>query len=617
MLHRGASRAVSFRKWIAVALVFFCLYILWGFYSRPKWRVVGDVNWDMDTCNGRVEFISQAHVRHERDFSLLDLERGIATVPYDVPAFRPLSPATLSFFDLLRSSQDGIATAGEPEVIDYYGSLSFSYSGSFASSDSPAKLAEPKSHGNPNGHVLYHVLWLDGQTDQSCPPCRQCYHKLAVLVKSYLATQDLDRTRLILYTDNVEGVSVNPQMRPLLPYLHLVRYSPKDIAKGTFMENNPLLEVADTKAYLTSDLFGWLVLYAYGGVYIDADTVLLNDFYPIYQKEFWARWACTDEIAVGVLRFRRRSPMVHAMLKELSRTAPRSDSYAWGSDLINQVLSKLEKANSPILRTVELLPACYFYPEWCMEGHHDYFSSRSGDKALYLGAFAYHWHGAGGRRYVLPTEHYSQFDRHEILIDRKLRLRFGQRAAHAIVSSETFDKYQAEPVCYRYQEQASVHRRRQSVALFVAMVVACVLAMARCLPPSHPLNTPWNRWIGPALIRGCSLAIQVMRPLGCVFGCFEYLAAKLRALWLRLSAAVHDNMLLRNLTQRLLSCLPMPMRPWASRACPVLLFFVLTSTSVNNPSPSLWIFLFLFFSLLSLSCFLSCSFFSYFRRVCS
>jgi mannosyltransferase OCH1-like enzyme len=39
------------------------------------------------------------------------------------------------------------------------------------------------------------------------------------------------------------------------------------------------------------DLFRMLVLYRYGGIYVDFDSILFSDFGPMLGKEFWARYA--------------------------------------------------------------------------------------------------------------------------------------------------------------------------------------------------------------------------------------------------------------------------------------------------------------------------------------
>jgi hypothetical protein len=44
------------------------------------------------------------------------------------------------------------------------------------------------------------------------------------------------------------------------------------------------------------------------------------------------------------------------------------------------------------------------------------FSEGSRKKPLFLGGFAYHWHGGGGKRFELNVGHGSQFDRTEEIV---------------------------------------------------------------------------------------------------------------------------------------------------------------------------------------------------------
>lgn len=108
--------------------------------------------------------------------------------------------------------------------------------------------------------------------------CRLCMHKLQVLVKSFLATQDLcklpslvhlqlmingvesdqrvcvciiARCSLIVHTDDVDGLRGSAELRALLPYFQVVPFDMHAIAKDTEFEGQWVLDVVDSKAYLT------------------------------------------------------------------------------------------------------------------------------------------------------------------------------------------------------------------------------------------------------------------------------------------------------------------------------------------------------------------------------
>jgi c-di-GMP-related signal transduction protein len=56
---------------------------------------------------------------------------------------------------------------------------------------------------------------------------------------------------LIVHTDDVVGLRTSQELRALLPYFQIVKFDMHAIAKDTEFEGAWVLDVVDSKAYLT------------------------------------------------------------------------------------------------------------------------------------------------------------------------------------------------------------------------------------------------------------------------------------------------------------------------------------------------------------------------------
>lgn len=376
----------------------------------------GSPDWDPVACIPYVANISASWTHQHGDISLADIEAGLDQFSGQLPPQQELPYYPLWDKDVSIN-----------DVLGYW-------------NDSTPKTGQWR---HP-----FHILWVDGQTNKNCPTCRLCMHKLQVLVKSFLATQDLSRCSLIVHTDDVAGLKASEELEPLLPYFQLVPFDMHAIALDTEFEGQWVLDVVDSKAYLTGDLFRMLVLYRFGGIYVDFDSILFSDFGPLLGKEFWARWECTTDMSPGIMSLNKNGELATLVFRQLTQTKPEADTYQWGTDLITRIYYDLGP-DHPVLKDLFVAPACYFYPEWCTQSQGPYFSEKSRNKPLFLGGFAYHWHGGGGKRFELNVGHGSQFDRTEQIIDEKLKIRFGWDAAKTL-TTPTLDKYAPPPTCKRY-----------------------------------------------------------------------------------------------------------------------------------------------------------------------
>lgn len=66
----------------------------------------------------------------------------------------------------------------------------------------------------------------------------------------------------------------------------------ESLAKGTALEGSDLLYAKDSKAWVDGDLVRLLVTWAYGGVWVDMDSLLTRDLSPLIEHEFVTQWDC-------------------------------------------------------------------------------------------------------------------------------------------------------------------------------------------------------------------------------------------------------------------------------------------------------------------------------------
>ena len=252
--------------------------------------------------------------------------------------------------------------------------------------------------------------------------------KELMVLKSYLATQDLEKTKLIIWSDY--DISDHPAIQPYkgLGCLDFRIYDPYEEAKGTPVEGVGQLAANDTKYYLKSDFLRILAGYKYGGVWIDMDIVFLRDFKPILDQEYMYQWGGdTDFAAQGacatVLSLFKESEFATELLSELLRMPIIPDSTIWGKDMFAQLWRRYPKFT--------IFPSTFFNTEWLISkvSPEERDSAKLGwfdgklqkQDHLFLDAFAWHWHNSTNKDKSIVDG--SKFDLLEKLTDKKLRQR--------------------------------------------------------------------------------------------------------------------------------------------------------------------------------------------------
>lgn len=151
------------------------------------------------------------------------------------------------------------------------------------------------------------------------------------MLKSFFATQDISSTRFILWSNG--DLSANLILSKYVdkyPDAFALRVVDIDeMAKGTSLEGSTLLKSKDNKAWTDGDLVRLLLLWAYGGVWIDMDSLLTRDLEPLLEHEFVTQWDCYGKYLLCFFRrktptlsYRQTLPTAQRCLNALPQTLP-------------------------------------------------------------------------------------------------------------------------------------------------------------------------------------------------------------------------------------------------------------------------------------------------------
>lgn len=119
-------------------------------------------------------------------------------------------------------------------------------------------------------------------------------------IDSFLATQDLSRSKLILWTNDAEGLSATTLGAKYLmdwPGVFEIReIDVKEMTKGTVLHRTTALEgMYDGSAWVDGDAVRLLALWNHGGIWFDMDEILTRDLGILTEHEFVTQWDCRGE----------------------------------------------------------------------------------------------------------------------------------------------------------------------------------------------------------------------------------------------------------------------------------------------------------------------------------
>lgn len=144
-------------------------------------------------------------------------------------------------------------------------------------------------------HLTYHTYW---RSDLIPFGDRQS----ATLI-AFLATQPLSHSKLILWSNGADSLRENENVKEIMgkwsDYIEIRQADMAVLTKGTELAG--ILSGAygggmyDQKGWVDGDAVRLLVLWHFGGVWMDMDEVLTRDIHPLTESEFVTQWDCYGE----------------------------------------------------------------------------------------------------------------------------------------------------------------------------------------------------------------------------------------------------------------------------------------------------------------------------------
>lgn len=155
----------------------------------------------------------------------------------------------------------------------------------------PQQLLERQQKNNGGGGEItyFHTYW---RVDLAPFEEREEY-----FLKSFFATQTIHNNNTVLIIWSNGDLSSSPILSKwlnLYPHaLQLRQFDMVELARGTALEGNyPLLHLEDSRAWVDGDVLRLLVLWVFGGVWVDMDFLFTRDIGPLLEHEFLMRWDC-------------------------------------------------------------------------------------------------------------------------------------------------------------------------------------------------------------------------------------------------------------------------------------------------------------------------------------
>lgn len=143
--------------------------------------------------------------------------------------------------------------------------------------------------------LTYHTYW---RSDLLAFGERQ----MATIV-AFLATQPLSHSKLILWTNGADLVTRSEHIRTLLAkwgqHLEVRQVDMSVLTKGTGLEGmlggTGGSGLFDERAWVDGDAVRLLVLWHFGGVWMDMDQILTRNLHALMENEFVVQWDCYGE----------------------------------------------------------------------------------------------------------------------------------------------------------------------------------------------------------------------------------------------------------------------------------------------------------------------------------
>lgn len=229
--------------------------------------------------------------------------------------------------------------------------------------------------------VIFHTQWTGSPFGR----------KQLMTCKAFLTTQNLYRCRLVVWVDKVQH---NRWTAPLLGMVEFREFNPEIMRRNTPLSHSTEKQLG--VSFMQTDVLRMLALAQFGGCWIDMDTVLLRDFSPLLQQEFFYQWGnCLGVTCGGIIRLLPGSGSANAIL-DAFRQKPLELGPT--KELFDYVRPQRERPWS-------VWPCAWFNTEWNVEPGfragdpewvrfiHSAYLKTTYSNEMFDGAFAWHYHG--------------------------------------------------------------------------------------------------------------------------------------------------------------------------------------------------------------------------------
>ncbi|CAG8715815.1 26245_t:CDS:2 [Dentiscutata erythropus] len=259
------------------------------------------------------------------------------------------------------------------DCLDYLDKKQFDY---LIKPDSP-------KYCNENDPMLFHVFWRGNVTD-----------KLSLFIKSFLYTQPLKCSLLYVWLDDVnEDIQSNPYILQLLRFIgkniEFKRWITEDQLNFNPLFNGweRLLKKSNRKKVVGfSDLVRFTLLHRYGGMYFDADALLLRDISPLYNLDidFAYRWSVWKHYNTAILRLHSNSTVGRLIIEAAMKNKLNFHPMSIRTYLVNKSIESMTRDD--LNEHLYMMPVLLFDPLWLKADLHH--------KKIQLNPNLYRWQDA-------------------------------------------------------------------------------------------------------------------------------------------------------------------------------------------------------------------------------
>ena len=280
-------------------------------------------------------------------------------------------------------------------------------------------------------------------------------YKHSVVLKSFLATQDIEKATLKVYSDkDISQKEVFERYRDF-ECIEFHIFDVEEEIKGTRYETQ-FRYVEEIKNHrfnpaYESDFFRILMLYKYGGFYIDFDVLILRDLSPLTRYDFLYQWGSIPNenmINGAIMHLIKGSECNNAMTDVLIRRNAIPGGLHWASDLYLECKSMrddlvifpsalfnadwqvhqetfyendesmkeslLAHSDKPLGQNPDILNSRSYHTSFSQIKKHEY------SDFLCEGCFAWHWHN----KWEEEIEKGSKFDLYDSILEEKFKSKF-------------------------------------------------------------------------------------------------------------------------------------------------------------------------------------------------